>query len=315
MASPQLDIVKVNDLRGHAVPPPKGNSSPHTQPVFFSHSPHKFSSDMNSKSNLLLLLLVLAALAGHALALKPAGAKINAGGLLKFRAPAGGFGEGATPAALVAAGAKVAVTSAPSLSTVLAKALGYVLGAGSLFVYAPIALNVLKTKNADGLSVATWCFNLLGLSVALVYPFKKAFPLSTYIEILILTVQSAAILGLVCSYQNLLKEYIVGMSLFSVVAASVALAPNINARVLQALQVAAILVCNWANVPQIMLTFRRKKAGWSWITAAMSLAGNLIRVFTTMQLTQDFLIMSGNLIGCVSNLTLLFQIWLYRKNV
>ena len=268
---------------------------------------------MDSKLNLLLLLLVLAALSGQALALKPAGAKINAGGLFKFRA--GGFGEGATPAALVAAGAKVAVTSAPSLSTVLAKALGYVLGAGSLFVYAPIALNVLKTKNADGLSVATWCFNLLGLSVALVYPFKKNFPLSTYIEILILTVQSAAILGLVCSYQNLLKEYIVGMSLFSVVAASVALAPNINARVLQALQVAAILVCNWANVPQIMLTFRRKKAGWSWITAAMSLAGNLIRVFTTMQLTQDFLIMSGNLIGCVSNLTLLFQIWLYRKNV
>jgi hypothetical protein len=45
----------------------------------------------------------------------------------------------------------------------------------------------------------------------------------------------------------------------------------------------------------------------------MSMAGNLIRIFTTMQLTQDLLVMSGNLLGLLTNAILLFQIWIYRS--
>lgn len=80
------------------------------------------------------------------------------------------------------------------------------------------------------------------------------------------------------------------------------------------MQLLAIVICNYANIPQILLTFKTKKAKWSWITASMSMAGNFIRILTTMQLTQDMLIMSGNLLGLVTNAILLFQVWLYRTN-
>ena len=206
-----------------------------------------------------------------------------------------------------------AAVAVASVNDLVAKAVGYLLGAGSMLVYMPIILGLVKDKNADGMSVMTWVYNLLGMSVALVYPFKKAFPLSTYIEILILTVQSAGILGLVCHYRELTKEYLLGMGVFALVAGAVVVA-QVNAKALQALQLLAIVICNYANIPQILLTFRAKKASWSPITAGMSMAGNLIRIFTTLQLTQDLLVMSGNLLGLITNAILLAQIWFYRSN-
>ena len=90
------------------------------------------------------------------------------------------------------------------------------------------------------------------------------------------------------------------------------LAFDLPATFLGLLQWIAILVCNYAQIPQILLTYRTKKASWSPITAIMSMVGNTVRVFTTLQLTGDKLVLSGNLMGLLCNLTLLTQCWLYR---
>ena len=74
-----------------------------------------------------------------------------------------------------------------------------------------------------------------------------------------------------------------------------------------------MIVCNYACIPQIMLTFRTKQASWSPITAIMSMVGNIVRVFTTIQLTGDKLVLGGNLVGLVNNLTLLAQCLIYRE--
>lgn len=99
-------------------------------------------------------------------------------------------------AVAVAAAAVQAAAAAPSTAgTIVAKALGYVIGAGSLAVYLPILLSLLKKKSADGFSVATWVFNLLGITLAVIYPLKKGFPMSTFVELVLLVVQSTGILG------------------------------------------------------------------------------------------------------------------------
>ena len=99
-------------------------------------------------------------------------------------------------AAMLAAGALTSAASAPStVGTMVAKALGYVIGVGSLAVYLPIVISLLKKKSADGFSVATWVFNLMGITLAVIYPLKKGFPMSTFVELLLLVVQSTGILG------------------------------------------------------------------------------------------------------------------------
>lgn len=205
----------------------------------------------------------------------------------------------------------IVAASGGASGDVAAKILGYTMGAGSLMLYSPIILKLLNTKTADGFSHETWLFNLIGLTAAVVYPFKKGFPMSTYVEILILCIQSFGILGLLCSYKGLLGEYTVGMGVYLATTISL-LAFDLPATILGLLQWIAILVCNYAQIPQILLTYRTKKASWSPITAIMSMVGNTVRVFTTLQLTGDKLVLSGNLMGLLCNLTLLTQCWLYR---
>ena len=85
-------------------------------------------------------------------------------------------------------------------------------------------------------------------------------------------------------------------------------------QILSAIQIVALVVCNYACIPQIMLTFRTKRASWSPVTAVMSMTGNIVRVFTTLQLTGDKLMLGGNLVGLVNNLVLLTQCLMYREN-
>ena len=104
--------------------------------------------------------------------------------------------------------AAAAATAAPStVGTIVAKALGYVIGVGSLAVYLPIVFSLLKKKSADGFSVATWVFNLMGITLAVIYPLKKGFPVSTFVELLLLVVQSTGILGKSCTFLCSTREY------------------------------------------------------------------------------------------------------------
>ena len=206
-----------------------------------------------------------------------------------------------------------AATTPAASGDVVARVLGYSMGAGSLLLYSPIILKLLDQKRADGFSHETWIFTLIGLTAGVLYPFKKGFPISTYVEILILSIQSFGILGLVCSYKDMFREYVLGMGVYLAVVAALfkfTLTPS----VLNSLQWVSMLVCNYAAIPQIMLTHRTQKASWSPITSLMSMVGNSVRVFTTLQLTGDKLVLGGNLMGLVCNVTLLVQSYLYRHN-
>jgi hypothetical protein len=63
-----------------------------------------------------------------------------------------------------------------------------------------------------------------------------------------------------------------------------------------------------ALLPQLAKNFKgRTSGGWSPISAGLSTAGNAIRVFTTMQLTHDMLLLAGFGAGFLLNAILLAQ--------
>lgn len=73
-----------------------------------------------------------------------------------------------------------------------------------------------------------------------------------------------------------MKLFLMSMVAYSVIAGSL-LCCAIPSQWLNVIQIVASLTCNYANVPQIVHSFRTKTAAWSRITSAMSIAGNLIR--------------------------------------
>lgn len=194
----------------------------------------------------------------------------------------------------------------------VARTLGYVMAIGAMVVYTPLLIKIFKQGNSYGFSTTTWVFNVIGLTLSIAYPMKMGFPFSTYMELVSAAVQSVAILGLLSSYNNVLLEYSMGIGILATLFIAFCRIKNLPQSYLNGIQIGACIAANYASIPQIFLTFRSGKATWSWISASMSLAGCVIRIFTTMRLTRDKLIILGYLIGVVTNIILLLQIIIFR---
>ena len=95
------------------------------------------------------------------------------------------------------------VTSLASASAVssegVATALGYLVGAGSLALYTPIVWRVSRQGDASGLTLSTWWLKLASYSCSDVYSLANGYPLSTYVETLVITAEAALVLAVVAS--------------------------------------------------------------------------------------------------------------------
>lgn len=83
------------------------------------------------------------------------------------------------------------------------------------------------------------------------------------------------------------------------------------AHLLKAVQAVCSATLALAVLPQLALTSRTGMCGYSRITALLGVGGNAVRVFTTLQLTKDALVLVGFLGGMVLNLMLLAQTFAY----
>ena len=83
---------------------------------------------------------------------------------------------------------------------------------------------------------------------------------------------------------------------------------------LSMLQLAATVSVTGALVPQLLLNARRRSGGgWSPLTAGLSALGNAVRVFTTVQLTRDPLLLGGFIAGFAVNAAMLAQIYCWGE--
>jgi mannose-P-dolichol utilization defect protein 1 len=193
-----------------------------------------------------------------------------------------------------------------------ANIVGYVMGAGSLALYTPIIAKLLRNQHADGFSLTTWIFNLLGLLCSISYKVKKQFPVSTYIELIFAGLQSAVVLGLVSFYNGKFREYLAGITSLALIFGMLLTKLTFPNSILNALQIASTILSNYANIPQIWLTFQTQKASWSAITASLTFLACVTRIFTTLQLTRDNIVLGGYVLGMITNGILLAQIFTYR---
>jgi mannose-P-dolichol utilization defect protein 1 len=149
------------------------------------------------------------------------------------------------------------------------------------------------------------------LIACIAYPYRKGFPISTYIENVALVAQASVILALICIYNNMLVELAAVLLAFSAGSYFLFLGP-FPPQLIPMIQILSTISCNYALFPQIYMTWKEKKAKWSAFSALLASGGNLIRVFTTLQLTKDPIILCGHILGFITNSILLLQTYIYR---
>lgn len=211
-----------------------------------------------------------------------------------------------TPVPVVATDITVKTSGKSTLATIF----GYIIGAGSLTLYLPILVDIVKRGNTKGVAIQTWIANAASFSLALIYPIKKNFALSTYVELLALAVQSVIILTTICFYNGLMKEFAAVAMLVSSLMYLV-FRREIPEKILSSIQICRVTLDTFTLLPQILLNFSAKSFRYSIITLSMSIIGNLMRVFTTMQLLKDNLVLAGYLFGLLNAFILLTQYFVY----
>ena len=142
----------------------------------------------------------------------------------------------------------------------VATALGYLVGAGSLALYTPIVWRVRRQGDASGLTLSTWWLKLASYSCSDVYSIAQGYPISTYVETLVITLEAALVLGLVAFYQRRLDAAF-ALGAAALAAAWVWALADAPPQALTLAQASATALNTGAVLPQLAQNARRREAG------------------------------------------------------
>jgi len=201
-------------------------------------------------------------------------------------------------------------------ATSIAQGLGYLVGSGSLLLYTPIAIRIVRQGSADGLTLSTWWLKLIHYTCSILYSTAQGYPLSTFLETVIIAAEATTILGLVAYYQRSLDAKFLASIIIFVVTVAVVLR-EAPLEVLAVGQTSSALLNVVALLPQFALNAKTQTAGdYSPVTASLATVGCTIRLFTTYQLTgSDPLLLGSYGLAFVLNGSLLLQILYYGVRV
>lgn len=193
----------------------------------------------------------------------------------------------------------------------IASGVGVLIGGASVFLYTPMMVRVCRKQSAAGLSPTTWLLKLGCYATTDAYNFSHGYALSSYSEIISLSVQAAAMLSLVCYFQRISWPLLVaaGVSGAAALAVGTADAGTLESGIIPAAQVAASVAGSAAVFPQLLENMRNDASGeFSPVSASMLALGNALRLWTTLELTQDPILLAGFGLGLGANSLLLAQI-------
>lgn len=203
-----------------------------------------------------------------------------------------------------------AATSSNAFSTVLAVIVGWIVIAGSTIRSVPQILRIVRNKSVDGLSLTSFVSELTAYIITSAYNVAFAYPFSTWGDTFMSAIQHAGIIILIFHHDRTIstRAKLLVVSFLVVVTAILfsGLCSTATYQWLQGFSVA--LLALGGRLPQIVLNMRRGNSGeLSIISTALSVAGNLARVFTTIALVGDRIILFTALSQLLLNGTLLFQ--------
>lgn len=194
----------------------------------------------------------------------------------------------------------------------IATGLGYIVGAGSFVLYTPIAVRIVRQGSAEGLVLLTWWLKVAAYGCTDIYNISNDYPVSTYIEALVVSVEVIAILLLVAIYQKKvnLQFFFGAVSLTTAIIWGLTAAPP---EAIALAQGSSTILNIGALLPQIKQNAdRRSSGGFSPITASLACVGCGIRLFTVVTLSNsDPLLLAGFASALILNAVIFGQIVYY----
>ena len=204
----------------------------------------------------------------------------------------------------------------PCIKLTISKALGYGILVFSGLLKAPQIYNILKNKDATGISASAFYFDVAGYTVSPVYGFKKGFPISTYGETFIILVENLVLVLLLWRYA---KGDDAASTNFKIVVTAFyaccwAALFNLPDELLYILPMIGSSMVLYSRLPQIYLNFSNGHTGQlAIVTWLLNVIGVIARVFTTATELNDPIQLASHSVAMLLNLTVVAQILMYRE--
>lgn len=216
-----------------------------------------------------------------------------------------------TTMALASSGALQLTPASASMGTLAANLVGWLVILGSCVRSLPQILRIARNKSAAGLSISSFVSELVAYIITVAYNYRNGYPFSTWGDVLIVSMQHALLILLTFDYNKELSAKLKAfVLLFLMLGTFFVFSKYCNMSQLALLQAfSVVLLALGGRLPQILLNVRRGDSGELSITSTgLSFLGNVARVFTTLMLVGDPIILASAASQLLLNSILMYQI-------
>eukprot|EP00049_Salpingoeca_infusionum_P009835 m.167288 g.167288 ORF g.167288 m.167288 type:complete len:253 (-) comp14456_c1_seq2:110-868(-) len=181
----------------------------------------------------------------------------------------------------------------------ISKALGYGVVLGATIVKVPQIVKLVRAKSAEGVSLNAHIIELTVYTVNFAKNYRMQLPLSTWGEILFLTIQLLILVALLFRYKSMSSYILPFFAAWAAMAYGLWIADMEHLSLAQGLCIPLSAV---SRLTQIVEIFKNKSVGQlSGITCFLNFAGTAARVFTTIQEVDDKVALTSFLVTFVLN--------------
>lgn len=200
---------------------------------------------------------------------------------------------------------------ADCLKFALARYLSLSVVLGSIAVKLPQIIKILRSNSTENLSYMVNILELAACTFPVCYNYAKEFPFSTWGESFFVGVQVVIIIMLMCMVRKQLSFLLIFLPTYCGLVWYLT-SEYVPMNILMTLQGSVVFLVIGSRMTQILTTHQSGTTGQlSFITAFMTWMGTAARVFTTIQETQDLLILTTFLVSTTVNTLVLFQFYWY----
>lgn len=191
----------------------------------------------------------------------------------------------------------------------VAVALGYSCVVGSVFRCLPQIHRILTRKSVEGISFTAILAEFLIYSINLAYNLYYKYPFNTYGDLCISWVVLIFVMVLIQRFKKFDTSKVALVTVLSSIWCYTLFSNSLPAYILSALQAASSVgLALGSRIPQILLNWRQGTTGeLSIIMFIANGLGCLIRIFTTIALTGDMLLLSNCVFHFVLNAIIIVQ--------
>lgn len=198
------------------------------------------------------------------------------------------------------------------INVYIAKLLGYAILLGSLALKLPQILNIVMTKDVEGLSeIAFYSEVPMGITTVM-YNYRQGNPFSSYGETVAILIQNIILVYLLWGF---MKPPASAQTKLGVIACFVGVGFACNTmrpEILYLLPLSNLPIMIWSRLAQIFTNFKRGSTGQlSFISNFLNFGGTIARIFTTIQeVGWDMSLLSGLAISTALSGILIAQVGL-----